>query len=53
LPAVSAGRQALPPGHDRHPGRWPGGSRAVLDAPPPPPGQGDRPPTPTRAREAL
>jgi len=48
LPAVSAGGEALPPGHDRYPGGRPRSARALLDPPAAPPRQergsrGDRP----------
>src|SRR3984893_12491077 len=48
LPAVSAGGEAVPPGHDRYPGGRPRSARALLDPPAAPPrpereSGGDRP----------
>jgi hypothetical protein len=52
LPAVSAGGEALPPGHDRYPGGRPRSARALLD-PPAPPSRPERGSRGDRSRAAL
>jgi len=50
---MSTGGEALPPGHDRYPGRRPWGARALLDTPPAPARPGRGPHADVRPREAL
>src|SRR6266446_1245591 len=52
LPAVSAGGEAVPPGHDRYPGGRPRSARALLD-PPAAPSRPERGSRGDRSRAAL